>query len=233
MQYLEGFREQDLSKMISAYSVETCIDRIDMKAALERIGAYAPNMIPIMPNSGGMLREINIEVRKNQIIRTILWQMTSICLPGLDFTQIIPISRDDESDPAAAFVEGIEEAFKAVDFGTLTLLQFTPPEQISEFYMSERNQQNLKAQVAPYGGEEIRSVIALFMVDEQFCALACDAIRYGDRWYMHQPYSNIAVLAGVNMPNGILSVPKENLVQIMGELDAPLRDMIADVFKLN
>ena len=231
LHYLEGLKDQDLDKMISAYAVETCIDHFDLKALLARVGGYTTNAIPSMPNAGSLLREINIETRKNQIVRTILWQMISICLPGQDFSQPIPISTDDDGAAAKVFVEGIEEAFDAVDFDTLTFLRFTPPEEASEFYASERNQENIKAQIAPYGAEEARSVIALFMVDEHFCALTCDAIRYGDRWYMHQPGGNIAALARLNAPYGMISVSKDELANMLGELDAPIQDMLEDFFR--
>ena len=228
LHYLDGLKEQDIGKMISAYAVETCIDHFDLKAQLARIGVYTMSMTPSMPNSGNLLRGINIETRKNQIVQSILWQITAICLPGQDFSQPIPLSRENDGEAAAAFVEGIEGAFDAVDFGTLTFLRFTPPEQASELYASERNQENIKEQIAPYGAEEARSVIAHFIVGENFCAFTCDAIRYGDRRFMHQPGGNIGVLVRLNAPYGMISVPKGELVNMLGELDAPIQDIIND-----
>ena len=200
--YLEGLREQNIGKMIGAYAVETYIDHFDLKAQIARVGAYTMSMAPRMPNSGGLLRGINIEARKNEIVQSILWQITAICLPGQDFSQPIPLGRENGDEEAAAFVEGIESAFGAVDFSTLKFLRFTPPEQISELYASERNQENIRAQIAPFGAEEARSVIALFIVDDKVCALTCDVMRYGDRWFMYKPSGNIGAMMGLSALTG-------------------------------
>ena len=230
MQYLEGLKEQDLGKMISAYAIETYIDHFDLKAQLTRAAGYTNNAIPSMPNASSLLRDINIEARKNQIVRTILSQITSICLPGQDFFQPTPIP---DGEAAKAFVDGIEGAYHAVNFDTLTFFRFVPPEQITELYASETNQENLKKQIAPYGAEEARSVIAVFFVGENICALPCDAIRYEDRWFMHQPRGNIGALLGLDTSTGgIISVPQAELLNILGDLgqlDTPIQDILDDL----
>jgi len=220
LHYLEGLKDQDLDKMISAYAVETCIDHFDLKALLARVKAYTLGMTPRMPNSSNLLREINIEARKNQIVHSILFQITSICQPWQDFYSTIPFTEEDGGEAITAFVEGIVAAFDAVDFGTLQFLCFTPPEQVSEFYASERNQENFKAQIAPYSAEEARSVIAFFIVDGRFCVFACDTTRYGERWYIHMPGGNIGSLVGLTASSGgMISVALDELPDILGEMD--------------
>ena len=228
--YLEGLKEQNIEKMISAYAVETCVDHFDLKAQLARLRAYTVSMIPRVPNSGDLLRGINIEARKNEIVQSILLQMTSICLPGQDFSQTIPFTGDDGDKAVAAFVDGIESAFGAVDFSALKFLGFMPPEQLSELYASERNQENIRAQIAPYGAEEARSVIALFMINDKFCALTCDVMRYGDQWFMYKPGGNIASLMGLSvLSGGVISVPQEELVAMREGLGAPAQKLLDDL----
>ena len=220
LHYLEGLKEQDLDQMISAYAVETCIDRFDLEAMLMRFGAYHLSFIPCMPNSSSFLREVNMEARKGEIERSILYQITSICRPWRDFYSSIPFSTEDGGEEIKAFVEGIEGAFNAVDFSTLEFSHFVPLEQVSDLVGSERNQENFKAQMAPYGGEEARSLCAVFVVDNHICVLVCDMVRHGDRWFMHRSGGNIGALLGLDAASGgMVAVPLDELLSMLGDLD--------------
>lgn len=218
--YLEGLKEQDIGKMISAYAVETYVDQFDLRSQIARMGAYTRSMTPNMPNSNHLLQAINTEARKNEIVQSILGQITSICLSGQDFTQPIVFAKENVDGETKAFVEGLQSAFDAVDFGTIKPLGFVPPELISVMYASERNQQNMKAQAAPYGTEEARSVVALFTVDDTLCVLCCDVMRYGDRWFMYRPGGNIGQLIGFSsLTGGMVAISQEDLIAIQKGLD--------------
>ena len=62
LHYLDGLKEQDLDKMISAYAVESYIDHFDPQAYLERYYQFYPCMTPHIPNTDGFTRGIK-EVR--------------------------------------------------------------------------------------------------------------------------------------------------------------------------
>ena len=204
--YLEGLKEQDVDKMISAYAVETYIDHFDLTAELTRVRSHTLNRVPRMPNTGNLLRSINIEARKNEIVRGISFQMTSFCLPEEDFIEPTYFSGENADKQAWAFVGELEKAFGAVDYGTLDVLLFVPPEVISDRYTSERNQEDIKRKMAPTGADEMRSVVAVFTVDNKNCALCCDVMRYGDRWFMCWSDGNIAQFMGLSPSTGGLAV---------------------------
>ena len=228
--YLEGLKEQDIGKMISAYAVETYIDHFDLTAQLARIRAYTLSLVPRMPNTGDLLRAINIEARKDEIVRATLYQITAICLPGQDFTRVTTLSGENDNQDAKEFVEGLEKAFGAMDFGTLDVLLFVPSEVLSEHYASEGNQENLKRQIAPTGADEVRSVVAVFTVSNKACALLCDVMRYGDRWFMFKPIGNIASLLGLDpITGGVISMSKRELLGLWDELDADTRNEFAEL----
>ena len=230
LHYLDGLREQDIGKMISAYAVETYIDHFDLKAQLVRVGMHDIYMVPPMPNSGILLREINIESRKKQIVESILWQITSICLPGQDFSRNVALTSENGGEEVSVFVERIEKAIGALDFGTLKLMHFTPPEQVNELYASEGYQERIRAMIAPLGADELRGVIAFFIVDENFCVLACDAIRYGDRWFIHRFNGNIGALTGLDpIPSGVLAIPQGELTNRFEELDSRIQGIFGDL----
>ena len=218
MLYLEGMREQDVDKMVSACAVETHVDRFDMQAQLERVRAYTPAMIPRVPNSSDLLRTINIEIRRSSIMHAILWQVTAVCLDdkAYDFSQAIPFTGDNADEEIRAFVESFQKGFGEVDFSDLSVLGFLPPEQLSELYASERNQENIKAQIAPFGAEESRSVIAVFTVGDRLGALFCDAARYGDKWFIHNAHGNAAMLVGLPAASyGMFFGPAEALISAL------------------
>ena len=232
--YLEGMKEQDLYKMISAYAVETHIDHFDLQAQLERIRAYTISMIPRMPNSTNLLWGINVEARKNEIVQSILLQMSTLCLyeRAQDFDRPIGFQSDNFAEEARAFVEELDQAFAAVDFNTLNVLRFTPPELISELYASERNQENIKRQAAPYGVDEMRSVIAVFALDDKVGALCCDVARYGDRWFMHKPGGNIAAIIGFSaMTGGVIAGPVEEMAAVLDSIGLEIGDFLIDVIE--
>lgn len=218
--YLEGLQEQDVDKMIGAYAVETYVDQFDLTAQITRIGVHTTSMTPNMPNANHLLRTINIEARKNEIVQFVLYHMISICLPGQDFSQLTTFENESVDVEAKAFVEGLQQGFNSVDFSTLKILLFVEPELISELYASERNQQNMKAQIAPYGAEEARSVVALFTIDDKLYVLCCDVMRYGDLWYIFRPGGNIGQLIGLSVTSrGMAAISLEDIAPIQKNLD--------------
>lgn len=232
LHYLEGLKEQNIGKMISAYAVKTYIDHFDLKAQLALLGMHDMHMTPPMPNSGNILREINIESRKNQIVESILWQITSICLPGQDFSKAVLLTSENGGEEVSVFVERIEKAFGAVDFGTLKFLHFTPPGQVNELYASESNQEKIRAMIAPFGAAELRGVIAFFTIDGNYCVIACDVIRYGDRWFIHRSNGNIGALMALDpTPSGVLSIPQDELINGFEELDTRTQGILGDLLR--
>lgn len=228
--YLEGLKEQDIEKMISAYTVETCIDQFDMKAQLQRVRAYTTTMTPNMPNANKLVRAINIESRKSEIVRSILWQMLSICPIELDVSQPITFKEETVIEETSAFVDGLQSAFNSVDLSKLSPLVFVPPELISDLYMLDRNQQNIKAQASPYGVDEARSVVAVFTIENKICVLCCDAARYGDRWFMFKPGGNIAQLMGFSsLSGGMAVITEEDVAVIMNGLGSDERKALEEI----
>ena len=226
--YLEGLRDQDLDKMISAYAVETHIDHFDMQAQLERVRGYTMSMVPRMSNSTDLIRSINVETRKNAIVQSILTQLTSICLHGekaMDLANPVSFPNDSFAADIRGFIEELDQMFTAVDFCSLNVLRFTPPEQIAELYASERNQENMQKQAVPYGADEIRSVPVFFTVGGLVGGFGPDAARYGDRWFLHSPSGNISIIIGIPAANaGLVAGPLEELSEALSFAGIDLAD---------
>lgn len=217
--YLEGLKEQNLDKMVSAYAIETYIAQFDLQAQVKRLNTYTMSMTPRLPNANALTQTFNVEARRNEIIQAAQWQMTSVCMPGWDFSQPATFDRENIDNEASEFVQGLTDSYDSVDFSTLKVLRFVEPEKISELYASEKNQENMMAQVAPYGADEVRSVVAFFMVDTKVAVLYCDVMRYGEHWYMFRSSGNIGTLVGLSAYTaGMVAVEQEDLMEFREEL---------------
>lgn len=218
--YLEGLRTQDISKMIGAYAVETYIDHFDLQAQFTRYTAYTVYMTPRLPNASELLRAINVEARKDEIVDSILLQMTSICMPDEDLSETISFGTEHLDAETQAFIDKLSDGYTAVDFSTLELLAFIPPEEVNDVYSTEHSQKVIEAQSNIYGADEMRSVVAVFAVDGRMCALYCDVTRYDDLWYLCRANGFMGSLMGLRITTGGVAILDQGtLSQLLESLD--------------
>ena len=162
--YLEGFREMDLSKMCSAFAIETYVNKFDYREQL-KLMEYSPAYMGVKyPNSNELLTSINIEMRKNDIVGVILWQQLQlhIQLLNIDITNDDPIG-DDADEALSYIVDTFTESMDSLAVDTLEVKGFVPPEFFSEDYRSEENQAKLKKHAEICGADEIQSVVVSFV----------------------------------------------------------------------
>lgn len=194
--YLDGLRDADLSQMLSAFAMETYVDHYDFQAQLERIRTYMMLTMEIrFPNDNDLMRALNVENRKTQIVNAITYQQFGLFAPDWDVTSPISFGASD-----AEGIPALMDQFAAAagtDMSRLTFVGFFAPEVLSDVYLTERNQENLAKQQAVYGMEELRSMVAGFTLGDDQYILCCDVGRYGDRWYMNSLSGNIGTLLGI------------------------------------
>lgn len=198
--YLDGMRDADLSQMIGAFAVETYVDHYDFQAQLERLRAYMINLEMHFPNDNDLMRALNVESRKNQIVNGITYQQFALLAPEWDISAPLTFGTDD--------TEGIPElmaqfaAAAEFDMSGLTFVGFFAPETLAELYLSERNQENMAKQATVCGMDELRSMVAGFSLGGEQYLLCCDVGRYGDAWYMNSLSGNIGNLLGIAVYRG-------------------------------
>lgn len=85
--YLEGIRDSDLSKALSAFAIETYANHFDYQAQIMRIGAYLPASMNIkFPAVNDLAASLNVETRQNEIINAIVMQQFMFYAPEMDAT---------------------------------------------------------------------------------------------------------------------------------------------------
>lgn len=234
--YLEGMKEQDITKMIGAYAVETLVDNYDLGAQVARLGMYSQQIVPALPSTNTLARDINIQSRVYEITRTVQYQTTAICLPEQDLTQPITFGSEGTTEKATAFVNDLDSAYSSVDFSTLKMVRFIEPGLISEMYLSEANQKNMKSQIAPYGGDNIRSMVVCFTMDGRVCVLFCDAVRYDDLWYLFRGNGNMGQMMMLAFHTGGVFVMDQDevetlRVELSGDDLAVMDALLGDLFE--
>lgn len=200
--YLEAMQRGDLSAMVSAFAIETYVDNYDFAAQLKRLSAYSFVSIIKVPNTNELFRSINIEARQGEAVMAVLLQMLTLHMPDRDFMSMLAFKTDTIDADVGAFVEEFAENTGSLSLETLTFGRFIPPESLSDVYESEMNQANIDRQKAIYGADEQKSVVAVFSVGSTLCALCCDAVRYGEKWYLLSMGGNIGNILGLRYSSG-------------------------------
>lgn len=213
--YLEGFRDEDVNRMISTFAIETYVQNYDFEALLERVGVYTLAMDVRMPNSNEYSTDLNIQVRRNQIANSIVNQYLVLCgTEGME-GQIVRISEDGG---ASKFAAGMDRAMNRISLENLEILGFIPPKAASERYSSGSNRENLRKSAAICGADKRVSVIAAFQIGRKKYMQSFDALEYNGKWYIAQLGGNVGSLMGLSvMQNGL--VPLDEFPEMVAKIE--------------
>lgn len=217
--YLEGLKAGDLSMMLSAYAIEKYVANYDFEGMIQWLQVFLPNQQAIFPGSGPLYEALNVETRKAEVVASIVYQQLAFVLPEFAPGQPTAFSGDDREGKVADFIQKFRNRTQAPSLQSLAFEQFMEPALLSNMYLAEKNQEMLAKKAALCGADEMRSLVAAFSVELgdvmealetdvapkdgrlQFM-LCCDALRYGDRWYMGFVPGNIGNLLGVTVLTG-------------------------------
>ena len=214
--YLEGLRDSDLDRMISAFAVERSVINYSFEATLERLQIYTAMMG--MPNANEFATAMNIERRRANVVDMIIEQYLFLCFPELDITEYQSL------EDASTFVNQFTEALNAPEFQTLELLGFIPPEvlDVREQYVSEANQENLAHMAERLGADQLESRAAVFELDGNTYLLFFEVIAYGSEWYINQLGGRLGFMLGLApFTQGL--VPTEFFDELIDELGIDLQ----------
>jgi len=206
--YLEGIQNEDLGKMLSAFAIETFVERFDYTGQLRRIRSYIPFSITAHPSVSSLFTTMNIESRKQEIVNAIKFQLVVFHLTDYDPVISTMFRSDDLDAEIAAFVKHFEDNLGTLALRDLELVGFIPPNQLSEMYDEEKNQEQRASSAEICRADEFRSVAALFTVGGKGYYLCCDALQYGDQWYLFRLGGNISNLLLIDQwAGGITPAP--------------------------
>ena len=198
--YIQGLKDNDIDAMIAVFAVETYAENYSLIKMVDRMRAYQPT-IGYIPNVSDYSIRLNVEKRRSEIINAIrnnyLVLQGSRTVIGED--AYIPIMMKNEHESASDLVDSLFVTDDSSFLGTIEFdNEFYDPAKLSDHYSTENNRENMKRQMAVFGGEDITSVVAKFYSNGKPVVLTADAVKYDDRWYLCTMGGNIGNIMGLS-----------------------------------
>lgn len=193
--YIEGLKENDLNQMVSTFAIEQYVDNFDLHSYLEWMQAYQLQQAQ-WPAANDITRDLNIEKRKSEIINYIRYQYLALNKISANFNEPQILKTESEQKK---FLEQLTGQLASMDFSSIKLNGFIPPESANELYGSEANGENLARTAAEYGANQIVSRMAVIEIGENQYALCFDTVEYDGKWYNLQLGGNLSLLLGIEI----------------------------------
>jgi len=201
--YLKALRDQDVDGMLATYAVESYVDHFDFEASLDQMNAYYSfNYNILLPNTNDYTRKLNIAIRRDAIIHQISVQFMYFNTPAA-FNNDNPVKLED-AKAIKDFVGQFENDISNNIFDNLVITGTLAPEDVSDFFLNEQNQDNLSKQAKVYGleSDDFTNVAVTFKADGKTWIFCPQLIRYNNRWYIESTEGNLSALLFMELYRG-------------------------------
>lgn len=185
--YLEGLKELNLSKILQSFAIETRAEKQMLFNTLNRSKSYSPMLVPQFPgDESGLLNAFNTELIKDEIIKALTRSMFLYLHPDYEENKGRTISLKEDAD-IEAFVNGYK-LDALVDFAKINLntVTFISPDTLTDGkYSLESNQRFREKMRIMYGADELTDLAAVFTIGNERYMVIPGLARYGDKWYIY------------------------------------------------
>ena len=194
--YMEGLRDLDFEKMLSAYAWETMISHFSVEAHLNRLKSYSQVTYPRFPALNDFMVTADMQMVRANEIRLICNSIESYIL-GEESPNGLQIPLTEESD-VEAYMQKFDNG-KLEKLSGMTNIRFLTPDEVTGGKFSlENNQQSFSRRAAPYCADEVVDIVAVGDVEDGVIFCASLVARYGEKWYIISSTSNIDLIIGVD-----------------------------------
>lgn len=197
--YMEGLRDLDFEKMLSAYAWETMISHFSVEAHLNRLGSYSQTTYPRFPALNDFMVTADMHLVRANEIRYICNAIESYILgeEGPNGFQIPQIPFQEEGD-VEAYLQKFDNG-KLEKLSGMTNIRFLTPDIVTDGMSSlEKNQQYFARRAAPYCADEVVDVVAVGDVEDGMIVCAPLVARYGEKWYIVSCCGNVPLILGID-----------------------------------
>jgi hypothetical protein len=125
----------------------------------------------------------------------ILHQYAVLCRMELKPDDYISLKKDED---VKQFLMQLTGQMTEVDFGSMKLLGFIPPESLSDIYGSDKHQKNMAKHAEKYGGEKIESCVAAIELGKNKYILIFEVLESEGRWLNLQLGGILANMTGLD-----------------------------------
>ncbi len=197
--YMEGLRDLDFEKMLSAFAWETQMEHYDFQKYFERLQVYQPTMRPRMPSVNGFMFSANVNVvrfyQADLIYRSVERYILGDDAPQLVNTGTITFRKD--TDDVAVFLQKFDNG-RLEKLTQMKNIRFLSPDEITDGKFSlDVNRKNFIKQTAPYGADEAVNLVGVADVGDETLYCCPTICRYGDKWYLVSVGSMASMILGV------------------------------------
>ena len=192
--YLEALKAGDVEGMLSAFAMETYVEKLDLETFVDLVGVYYINMA--LPGDSDLIHTYNLEKRRADLTQMFIYQYLTLLTQDTELLEGVPM-RVEEGE-AKAMLRDLTASNDLETLSGLEIGKFQRPELVSEYYMEGKNQQNLARQAEIRGADEVRPVAVEVRVDGQDYLFCPDAVCYDGTWYLLSPVGNLAILLGAS-----------------------------------
>ena len=198
--YMEGLKNLDFEKIMSAFAWETQMEHYDFQAYFERIMAYQPTMRPRMPSVNDFMFSANVNVLRSSqadlIYRSVEAYILGDDAPSKAATGSIVFQKD--SNDVEVFLNKFENG-RLEKLTQMANIRFLSPDAITENkFSSERNAEQFTKQTACYGADETVNLVGVADVGDETLYCCPTICRYGDKWYLVSVSSFTSMIVGVS-----------------------------------
>ena len=201
--YIDGLRERDLDKMLSATDWETLESHRTLERMIGRTSTYNWNLIPSFPRDGGFLSAVNIAQMKADTAQQIRQALLNFVATGPDGDGTLKSAATGLSvflnpEDIDSFIAQFDVA-RLDSLSGITDVRFIAPEKLTDAYLTESTAKNLEALRVSYGADELRDLCVVFTIDGETSGIFCPGLaRYGNVWTMYGPGGMLAWILGIN-----------------------------------
>jgi hypothetical protein len=178
--YIEGLRDSDLNRMMSAFAVESFAENYDAQAYWIRYSYYIQSEMPL-PNTNKFFTALNIESRRKKVFNMIQTYYLSMC-EGQPWSLPRGFILKNETN-ARDLSNELNTYLGASRFQPLEIIGFIPQKALSGKF-DPRVLDMMASLGAERGADKLESCAVVFRLDENEYIFCIDTVNYGDNWYI-------------------------------------------------
>ena len=196
--YLEALKKGDVEGMLATFAIETYVSEMDAQAYLEWMWAFALGDFRGAPVSDPYLRQIVVYQRQAELTNELYRQYLFYSWPEAYGEFSADALRLNGEAEVEAFLSALSASTFTNTLGSLEIVEFVEPAELSDMYLNERNQQTIARQAASYGCDELVTVAVKLDIGGEEWYQCMDVARYGEKWYNLSLSGNIGILLAMS-----------------------------------